>query len=429
MSESNSAAHATNGKSLYTHFDHTHPPIGPDGTPNAFYEALRDEVIAANRPVGWSEAHGGFWVIAGYQEVFETIHNTTAFSNDGVTFPSYGTGEPLMMAGQDDPDHKRARLLVNEPFSPGRVMDFTRMLRENVNSLIDGFIADGHADVAKIIGNPIPALLTAVIMGLPPEHGPRFFSWTWALSHEVISDPEAAAPKIKEMYAYFDEVIADRRRNPAEDVLSRVVHSRIDGDYLNRDELLGFCTTLLLGGIDNTSKLIATALWRLAWDLELRHRLTRDPKIIPTTIDEFLRYYAPASIGRLIKEDFTVAGIPMKPGQQVMLLLPVANRDPRIFPYPDTLIADRSPNKHLGLGTGIHRCLGAHILRVEAKIVLEEFLTRIPEFELDRGKPTNWVPGQVAGMANVPIVFEPGKPLRSEPINPGVQTWLEHAAA
>jgi cytochrome P450 len=427
MSENNESASVANGKSLYTHFDHLHPPIGPDGTPNAFYEALRDEVIQENRPVGWSEEHGGFWVIAGYPEVFETMHNTRVFSNANVTFPNYGTNEALMLAGQDDPAHKRARLLVNEPFSPGRVMNFTQMLRENVNSLIDGFIRDGHADAAKAIGVPIPALLAAVVMGLPAEKGPQFAAWTWALSHEAISDPKAAGPKIKEMYAYFEELIEERRRNPGEDILSRVVHSRIDGDYLNRDELLGFCTVLLLGSIDNTTRLIGTALWRLAWDFELRRRLICNPKIIPTTIDEFLRYYAPACVGRLIKQDVSVAAMSMKAGQQVMLMLPVANRDPRTFPYPDTLIPERSPNKHLGFGTGVHRCLGAHILRVEAQIVIEEFLTRIRSFELDATRKASWVPGQVAGMGTVPIVFEPGEPLRDEPVNPGIRAWLEYA--
>ncbi|HLW69653.1 MAG TPA: cytochrome P450 [Candidatus Binataceae bacterium] len=428
MSEATAIAAGANGHSLYSNFDHIHPPIGPDGTPNAFYEALRDESVEANRPIGWSEAYNGFWVITGYPEVLDAMHNTTAFSNDAVTFPSYGVNEPLMLAGQDDPAHKRARLLVNEPFSPGKVVDFTRLLRDNVNSLIDGIIQSGSADVAKIIGNPVPAILTAVIMGLPAELGPRFFSWTWALSHGSFTDPEAAGVKIKEMYAYFEKVIEDRRANPGEDVLSRVVQAKIDGDYLNQTELLGFCTTLLLGGIDNTSKLIATALWRLAWDLELRHRLTRDPRVIPTAIDEFLRYYAPASVGRLIKEDVTIADVPMKAGQYAMLMAPIANRDPRVFPYPDTLIADRSPNKHLGLGTGIHRCLGAHVLRVESKIVLEEFLKRIPEFELDRSQPSEWAAGQVAGMGTVPIVFEPGEPLSSEPLNEGVRTWLDHAA-
>ncbi|MGH7839359.1 MAG: cytochrome P450, partial [Candidatus Binataceae bacterium] len=385
--------------------------------------------IEADRPIGWSEKHGGFWIVAGYAEVAEAMHNTTAFSNDAVTFPSYGMTERLMLAGQDDPEHKRARLLVNEPFSPGKVADFTRMLRENVNALIDGFIENGRADVAKIVGDPVPAILTALILGLPAEHGPRFFKWTWAMSHEFLSDPAAAAPKIKEMYAYFEDVIEDRRRHPGADVLSRVVHAKIDGDSLNHEELLGFCTVLLLGGIDNTSKLIASALWRLAWDIELRHRLTRDRQIIPTTVDEFLRYYTPAGVGRLLKEDISLGGVTMKRGQYAMLMAPIANRDPRIFPYPDTFIADRSPNKHLGLGAAVHRCLGAHVLRVEARIVIEEFLTRIPEFELDRTRTPRWTCGQVSGMGSVPIVFEPGERLGAEPPNEGVRAWLEHAMA
>jgi cytochrome P450 len=196
MDESIATVAASKSQSLFTDFDHTNPPIGRDRTPNEFYEAVRDEVIQANRPVGWSEKHGGFWMVAGYPEVMEVMHNTDAFSNDAVTFPRYGTTEPLMLAGQDDPEHKRARLLVNEPFSPGKVADFTLMLRENVNALIDGFIENGRADVAKIIGDPVPAILTALILGLPPEHGPRFFDWTWAMSHEFFTDPESAKPKL-----------------------------------------------------------------------------------------------------------------------------------------------------------------------------------------------------------------------------------------
>src|ERR1700692_3139990 len=125
MNENTAAASNSNGESLYTHFDHINPPIGRDGTPNEFYEAVRDEVVEANRPVGWSEAHGGFWMVAGYAETLEVMHNTDAFSNDAVTFPRYGTTERLMLAGQDDPEHQRARPLVHEPFSPGKGLDFT----------------------------------------------------------------------------------------------------------------------------------------------------------------------------------------------------------------------------------------------------------------------------------------------------------------
>jgi len=427
MPEHEAVAMSVNGESLYTHFDHLNPPIGPDGTPYEFYGRIRAEVIEANRPIGWSEHHGGYWMAAGYPELMELMRNTEAFSNDAVTFPRYGTNEKLMLAGQDDPEHKRARLLVNEPFSPGRVVDFSPMLRENVNALIDGVIENGHADVARIIGDPIPAILTAIVMGLPAEDGPRFFQWAAAMAQEHISNPEMAAPKIKEMYAYFEEAIEERRRKPGDDVLSRVVHAKIDGDSLNMEELLGFCTVLLLGGIDNTSRLIATSLWRLAWDFELRCRLRREPKTIPLAVDEFLRFYSPITIGRLVLKDTTLSGVTMKRGQYVMLMLPIGNRDPRAFPYPDTFIADRSPNKHLALGIGIHRCLGAHILRVESQVVIEEFLKRIPDFELDRSNKAVWMSAQVSGMRRVPIVFEPGKRAGTRLPGSGVQAWLKNA--
>jgi cytochrome P450 len=141
----------------------------------------------------------------------------------------------------------------------------------------------------------------------------------------------------------------------------------------------------------------------------LRCRLRREPKTIPLAVDEFLRFYSPITIGRLVLKDTTLSGVTMKRGQYVMLMLPIGNRDPRAFPYPDTFIADRSPNKHLALGIGIHRCLGAHILRVELQVVIEEFLKRIPDFELDRSNKAVWMSAQVSGMRRVPIVFEPGK--------------------
>ena len=167
--------------------------------------------------------------------------------------------------------------------------------------------------------------------------------------------------------------------------------------------------------------------WVIAGYPEVFQTMHTTPRqIISTTIDELLHYYALAAIGRLIKEEVSVGGVSMKAEQQALLMLLVANRDPPTFSYPDTLITDRSPNKHLGFGTGVHRCLGAHNHRVEAQIVIEEFLARIPKFELDRTGKAAWAPGQVADMGSVPTVFEPEEPLHNEPLNSGVQAWLEH---
>jgi cytochrome P450 len=156
--------------------------------------------------------------------------------------------------------------------------------------------------------------------------------------------------------------------------------------------------------------MLSTALWRLAWDVELRRRIIDKPDMMNSAVDEFLRYYTPAGVGRVVLEDTEVAGVKMRKDEIAFLMLPTANRDPRQFPYPDVLIPDRSPNRHLSLGTGIHRCIGTHLLRVEGRVVLTEFLRRIPEYELDRTQKSVWATGQVTGMIEVPIVFPSGEP-------------------
>ena len=253
-----------------------------------------------------------------------------------------------------------------------------------------------------------------------------FDSWTTALTHEFINDRAAAIPKIEQMYAYFERNIERRKKEPGDDILSQVINSEVNGERLSHKELLGFSTVLLIGGIENSAKLIGTSLWRLGWDVELRRRLVRTPAMMNTAVDEFLRYYTPAPIGRTVRREVTIGGCTMKPGQQVMINLPVANRDPRTFPHPDVFIPDRERNKHLALGTGLHVCLGQHLIRMEARVVLNEFLSRIPDYHIDMDAPRFWTKGQVQGMSRVPIVFEPGKP-RLATRGAGVDAWLRHA--
>ena len=411
---------------LYAAFDHLDPPLGSDTTPYAYYETVRDAAIASERPVGWSEKHGGFWVVTGYPECEQIIRDVEAFSNTGVIFPKYAVTEPLMLAEQDEPEHMRSRRLVNLSFMPKNVANLSEAVKKATHELIDGFIANGHADVGRILADPVPAIVTALLLGFPPEDGPKFDYWTTALSHEFLNSRETALPKIAEMYAYFEANIERRKREPGDDILSQVINTEVDGQRLSHQELLGFSTVLLIGGIENSAKLIGSALWRLGWDVELRRRLLADPSKMTGAVDEFLRYYSPGVIGRIVNRETTIAGCTMKPGQQLILDLPIANRDPRSFPHPDAFIIDRPRNNHLALGNGLHVCLGQHLIRMEARVVLQEFLSRIPEYRIDAGAPKAWTKGQVAGMSRVPIVFEAQTP-RSSERGPGVDAWLKHA--
>jgi len=389
--------------------DHYHPPLGPDGSPFAFYEAMRDE--AETTPIGWSESYGGHWIVAGYDATVEIMQNGESFSNKAVTFPRYGTGEiELMLVAQDEPVHKKYRQLVAAPFSPAKTAEFSAQLAATMNSLIDEKIGDGRADLATWIAEEIPARLTAIILGLPPTEGDKYRGWVQAVSKYFVTEPERAAVAFEDMLSHAAALIEERRSNPGNDVMSIVTQAEVDGERLSDADLVGFFTVLLIAGIETASRLLGTALWRLAWDIDLRRRLIANPALVPTAIDEFTRYYSPALLGRLVTERVVVGDVTMEPGEVAMLWLPVANRDRRAFPYPDALVPDRVPNRHLGLGHGIHRCLGAHLVRVQGRVVVSEFLNRIPEFELDRDRKPQWSAGQVSGFSSVPAVFPAGSP-------------------
>jgi cytochrome P450 len=392
----------------YYHYD---TPIGPDGTPYEYYEAFRDWAVENDEQIGWSEKEGGFWLAYGYEAVKEIYQNPQLFTNRQSTFPVYGTpdGRPLMLAAYDEPQHSKYRKLVSGPFSPKRAAEMADQLRATTSNLIDGFINEGRADLVSGLANEVPARATAIILGLPAEQGDVYRTWTHAMAQQQHTDPEGAAKTMVEMDDWFAELLEERKRNPGTDVLSGVIHAEVDGERLTDAEVHDFFVVLLLGGIDNTTKLLSNFSWRLSWDRELRRRLVAHPELMPTAVEECLRYYSPAMTVRVIgDEPVTFRGCKMKPGQFLVKMLPIANRDSREFANPDVFMPDRAPNRHVALGMGIHRCLGAHLLKIEARVAMEELLRRIPEFELDPDRETSWLLGQVGGMQCVPVVFPPG---------------------
>jgi cytochrome P450 len=396
--------------SLYIDYDHYNTPLGPDGTPYEYFEALRDEAVQTDTPIGWSQIYGGFWVVTGWEAMREIQHKANLFSSKGVNFPTLGTpGErPLMLAGYDEPAHSRYRRLLQIPFSPSKALEMEEYFRKDTNLLIDRFIADGEVDLVAALTHAVPGRMTAMIMGRPPEDGDRYRTWVHAIVMQVHTDPEGAAAHVRDLDEHFAELLEERRSNPGDDILSTVVHAELDGEKLDDDEIKDFFIALLVGGIDNTVHQLSNMFWRLAWDKELRRQLAAKPAMWATAVDEFLRLYGPAQAGRIVNEPVTIAGVDLAAGQQIQMVHPIANRDPRQFPNPDVFIADRTPNRHFALGLGIHRCLGAHLVRVEMRIVAEEFLRRIPDFELSPTRAPKWTPGQVAGMTSVPIVFPAG---------------------
>jgi cytochrome P450 len=382
----------------YADYDHH----AADVTPESAYREWDD--LRAQCPVGRSAAHGGMWVVTGYQETVEILRQPTVFSSFPATLPSFPQAAPMIPVELDPPVHQRYRALLAEPFSPKRARQYEEPLRQIVNGLIDGFIADGGCDAFAAVAVPLPALLATIFLGVPIEDGQRLQAWIHALVHETASRPEAALAAAQGIYGYFGELLAKRTGSDGDDLISVLLRSTVDGESLSQDELLGFALFLLLASIDTSQKVIGSIFWRLANDPGLLARLAVDPALIPGAVEEFLRLYAPVIGARRVTEETEVGGVAMGAGDRVLLLLGAASRDERAFPAPEQFRLDR-PNaaRHLAFGDYIHKCLGLHIARVELRVLLEEWLRRIPRFEAQPGETADWSNGQVQGVVRVPI--------------------------
>ena len=169
--------------------------------------------------------------------------------------------------------------------------------------------------------------------------------------------------------------------------------------------MLGTAALALIAGVDTTWSAIGSALWHLATHPDDLHRLVHEPELMPTAIEELLRAYSPVTMGRMVTTDVEYEGCPMKAGDRILLSFPAANRDPQAFPDADKVIIDREHNRHVAFGSGIHRCAGSNLARMELRVAIEEFIARIPTFHLDPAGDVTWAGGQVRGPRTAPVVF------------------------
>jgi cytochrome P450 len=247
----------------------------------------------------------------------------------------------------------------------------------------------------------IPVRVIAKMLGVPEEDGDRFRGFihrileTPGVSHGV--DPEDT------LAAYLGRMIAARREQPADDLITEMINSEIDGEPLTPDHVQGTVALLLLAGIDTTWSAIGASLWHLAQHPEHRRRWIEEPDVRPFAIEEFLRFYAPVTMARVVAEDVELSGCPMKQGDWVLLPFPAANRDPEAFDRADEFVIDREENRHGAFGLGIHRCVGSNLARLELTVAIETWMERFPDFELADPDAVRWSTGQIRGPRELPI--------------------------
>jgi hypothetical protein len=278
------------------------------------------------------------------------------------------------------------------------------MTRDLCTGLIDSFIDTGQADAAANYAQQIPVRVIAHILGVPSDLSDTFTGWVRD-DLEFADDEERRVAAMEGLFTYFIAEVAKRRENPGNDLLSELLQTEMDGAPIEESIVLGAAALVLIAGVDTTWSGIGSALWHLATHEDDRKRLVAEPDLMGVAVEELLRAYSPVTMARLVTSDVEFKGCPMKAGDKLLMNFPAANRDPAVFEDADKVIIDRQHNRHVAFGSGIHRCAGSNLARMELTVAVEEWLKRIPEFRLAEGAEVTWAGGQVRGPRILPVVF------------------------
>jgi cytochrome P450 len=376
--------------------------------PFPIWDDLRDKC-----PIAHSGRRGSNWMPTRYEDVTAMAHDIKQFSSTEVGVlgaDGYAEeGQPVLPLGLppisvDPPIHTWTRRILLPWFSHTRVDGYETSTREMCARLIETFVSTGHADAASDYAQQIPVRVIGQILGVPEDMSDMFTEWVRGIL-EFADDKERSDAAAMGLYNYLVEQVAIRRETPGEDMLSEFLHLKIEEAEFDDNVVLGMAALVLIAGVDTTWSSIGSSLWHLATHEEDRHRLATEPELMPLAVEELLRAYAPVTMGRLVTTDVDYNGCPMKAGDKLILNFPAANRDPAMFEDADKVILDRQHNRHVAFGSGIHRCAGSNLARMELRVALEEWLQRIPEFRLAEGAVVAWAGGQVRGPRSLPVVF------------------------
>jgi hypothetical protein len=381
-------------------WDHLDPKWSDD--PYPIWAELREKC-----PIAHTKRFLGAYLPTRYEDVKTISYDTEHFSSRRVIVRE-ARPEPVMPSPpitSDPPFHKPAKQILLPPFTPDEMAKLEPRARVICNELIDKFIADGRCDAAQAYTRHIPTRVIAYMLGVPEDDGDLFIRWIHEILELGITDESMLMKAVGEMTAYFREHVEKRKLSLGDDLISRLLTTRLAGKPLSDEHVLGSLRLLLIAGIDTTWSGIGASLWHLAKTPADRDRLVREPGIMPLAIEEFLRAYAPVTMAREVVKDTVVNNCPVKTGNMVLLSFPAANRDPRVFPDADKVIIDRKENRHVAFGLGIHRCVGSNLARMEMTIAVEEWLKRIPRFRLDPSLPVKWSEGTVRGPRALPLIL------------------------
>ena len=391
---------------MQTHPTPSFPLHSPDFYAGDPYPAYRE--LRATSPVCWNDVTN-FWALLKYEDIRFVSSNPALFSSTkGITIPDPAMPSPVQEGNlifSDPPRHRQLRKLVNSGFTRRRVAVLEPKIREIVRGILDGIEPGSVREFAEEVAAPLPTRMIAELIGAPPDDWEQFRAWSDAATGTA--DPEIELDSVVAMgqlFEYFQKLIAVRRTEPRDDLLSVLAEAEIDDHRLTDEDLLNFAFLLLVAGNETTRNLIALGTLALIAHPDQRRLLVSDPSRIPLAVEEMLRWNSPVThMARAATADVEIRGQRIAQGDTVVMLYGSANRDEEIFgPDSEEFKVTRHPNPHIAFGCGEHSCVGAQLARLEATVLFDELLGRFPDLELvgevDRMRAT-----MVPGVKRMPV--------------------------
>jgi cytochrome P450 len=347
------------------------------------------------------------FIVYRHEEVQQMLRDNETFSS-AIIIDAFGDvlGRQVML-GMDEPEHGRHRSLVSKAFSQKALSRWEDDLVGRVgDELIDTFADRGRADLVKEFTFPYPTQIIAGLLGLPRQDYPQFQRWSISLLSFTIN-PERGKAASQALEEYFTPILAARREEPRDDLISGLAHAQIDGEKLSDEEIFSFLRLLLPAGVETTYRSLGNMLFGLLSNPDQLDAVRTDRSLLPQAIEEAVRWEPPLlTITRVATRDTELAGVKIPAGSSVMPMLGAANRQEDRYPNPDRFDIFRQPRAHIGFGHGVHVCLGMHLARLEMRVALNLLFDRLANLRMDPKGDDPHIRGQVfRSPTSLPVLF------------------------
>ncbi len=380
--------------------------------PTSTYEHLREHCPALHSDA-YFEQYGGFTLLTRYEDVKHAVQDWRTYTSSVPGVSAIPTiihrDYPLLPVEVDPPEHQRYRALISPAFHRSKIEAMRGKMTEILGGLLDGLAAKGSGDLVADLVVPFSTGTLGEFMALPEGDQDKWAAWGHRLFSSVI-DPEDAKQATREIEAYLDELIVERETEPRGDFLSTLLESEVDGHRLTREQIRSFGMLMLASaGHETSASAMSMALYHLSGHPEALAELRARPELLPTAVEEMLRFAAPVQIFcRNATREVEIHGATIAEGSVVATSYGSANLDPSVFPEPSEIKLDRTPNKHLTFGAGPHLCVGAQIARLEMELLLAEVSRRFDAIRIPDPDAVVWNPrGDRRGIWALPAVVVP----------------------